>query len=123
LPVCIDKNSREQVRADLQRYKQYQLLSMRVFWRSDDSDNWRPSKRGFALRVDALPELIQGLLLIQAAAVARGWLTDTEPPQPTSTKETPKGHSIACGTNTRGRAGASAPNTGSNNGNTTNGDN
>jgi hypothetical protein len=104
-PVCIiDKNACEQVRAELSVYKGLNLLSVRLWWRRDDSEPWKPSKRGFGLRVDALPELIEGLRRIEAAAVARGWLNDTEPPQPTSTKRAPKGPTQARRTASRTRA-------------------
>jgi hypothetical protein len=104
-PVCIiDKNACEQFRSELSTYKQHKLVSLRVWWRRDDSEPWKPSKRGFGLRVHALPELIEGLRLIEAAAVARGWLNDIEPPQPTSTKRARKGPTQTPGSASRARA-------------------
>ena len=88
-PVCIiPKNAAEQVRAGLSTYKGHQLVSLRLFWTPDDGTTWHPSKRGFALHVAALPELIEGLRRLEAEAKRRGWIEEGEGPHSTPQRHT-----------------------------------
>ena len=78
----IPKNATEEVRIELSEFKGHQLLNARVWWTPDDGTTWNPSKRGFALHVDALPELLAGLTALEAEAERRGWLEDSAEPRP-----------------------------------------
>ena len=80
--VRIRKNATEQVRAELAEFKGLRLVSLRVWWTPDEGATWRPSKSGFALRVDALPELLAGLTTLDAEARRLGWLGNAGEPRP-----------------------------------------
>ena len=75
--VRIPKNATEEVRVELSEYKGHQLLNLCVWWTPDDGTTWHPSKRGFNLHADALPELLAGLTVLEAEAERRGWLEDS----------------------------------------------
>jgi len=64
-------------------------VSLRVWWTGDDGTTWLPSKRGLALHVEALPELIEGLRGLVAEAERRGWIEETgEGPHSTTQQHT-----------------------------------
>lgn len=69
--TTIPKNAREELRISLSEFKGYHLVSQRVWYRADDGE-MRPSKAGVVIRIERLPELIEGLQAAQAAAQARG---------------------------------------------------
>lgn len=73
----IPKNATEEVRGELSEYEGHRLLNLRVWWTPDEGKTWHPSKRGFALRVDALPDLLAGLTALGAHAGRLGWLEDS----------------------------------------------
>lgn len=52
----IRKNSREVVRVEISRFKDVDIVNLRV-WHEAGRDELRPGKSGFALRVSKLPEL------------------------------------------------------------------
>ena len=62
------KNSREQVRVILSDFRGLQILDIRVYW-SVDGQDWKPSKKGIAMKVEKLPVLLASL---HKAAVALG---------------------------------------------------
>ncbi len=66
--AVIKKNAIEEVRVALSEYRGHELVSVRIWanYRSADSEK-RPTKKGVALRVDQLPELIAALNEAQAA--------------------------------------------------------
>jgi hypothetical protein len=76
-PVRIWENAAEELRAKLSEFKGHRLVSLRVWWTPDEGATWRPSKSGFALRVDALPDLLAGLTTLEAEAQRMGWLADS----------------------------------------------
>ena len=69
--AIIPKNAREELRISLTEFKGYNLVSQRVWYRADDGE-MRPSKAGVVIRIERLPDLIEGLQAAQAAAKARG---------------------------------------------------
>ena len=71
LIATIPKNAREELSISLTEFKGYNLVSQRVWYRADDGE-MRPSKAGVVIRIERLPELIEGLQAAQAAAQARG---------------------------------------------------
>ena len=56
----IQKNAVEVVRVSLTEFKGHQLVDLRVYF-LDDSDEFRPSKKGVCLKPDLLGEVIQAL--------------------------------------------------------------
>ena len=61
------KNNREEVRVTLSKFKGYDLVGVRQWFRNE-SDEPRPSKSGVTIRVDLLPELLD--LITQARDIA-----------------------------------------------------
>lgn len=70
LVATIPKNGREEIRVSLTEFKGYDLVNMRVWFRTDEGD-MRPGKAGLAFRVEKLSDLIQALQQAQRAAEAR----------------------------------------------------
>lgn len=52
------KNSREKVRVEFSYFMENELISLRVYFCPDQSqDKWLPTKKGITLNVEHLPEL------------------------------------------------------------------
>ena len=67
------KNNREEVRVSLSKYKGYDLLGVRQ-WYKNENDEPRPSKSGVTIRVDLLPELLALIAKAKDIAVENGML-------------------------------------------------
>ncbi|MEE8201042.1 MAG: transcriptional coactivator p15/PC4 family protein [Candidatus Acidoferrales bacterium] len=67
------KNNREDVRVTFSKFKGYDLLGVRVWYRTDN-DELRPSKSGVTIRVDLLPELLSLLQQAKKVAIEKGLL-------------------------------------------------
>jgi len=100
----IPKNATEEVRGELSEYRGHQLLNLRVWWTPDDGKTWNPSKRGFALHVDALPELLAGLTDLEAEAERRGWLEDSGEPRPRRRRGKNRGTTIEARSRSQGNS-------------------
>ncbi|MBU0516056.1 MAG: transcriptional coactivator p15/PC4 family protein [Proteobacteria bacterium] len=74
----ITKNAREKVRVELSEYRGHDLISIRVWWLDGNSDTWRPSKKGLALSIDQLPELMDALAKARTEAEKAGLLESQE---------------------------------------------
>jgi len=51
-----------ETRLSLTTYKGKQYVDFRQFWTPDGEDESRPTKKGVALHIEAIPELIAGLV-------------------------------------------------------------
>lgn len=78
--ATIEKNAVEEVRVALSEYRGHDLVNLRI-WANYDSagSEKRPTKKGFALRIERLPELIAVLKKAEAEARAAG-LLGAKPP-------------------------------------------
>ncbi len=57
-----EKNATEKVQIQLSSYKGSDLIDIRVYYDTDsDEAEWRPTRKGISIRVDLLPELLEGL--------------------------------------------------------------
>ncbi|MEI4473355.1 transcriptional coactivator p15/PC4 family protein [Frigidibacter sp. MR17.24] len=65
------KNSREEVRISLDDFRGMRVVNLRVWFETQDG-TMRPGKQGLALRVEALPELLHGLHLVDAMTSGGG---------------------------------------------------
>ena len=76
--ATIEKNASEELRVALGEYRGHNLVNVRI-WANYDSagSEKRPTNKGFALRVERLPELIAGLKKAEAEARAAGLLSAT----------------------------------------------
>jgi len=67
------KNNREEVRVSLSKFKGYDLVGVRQWYRNENDDP-RPSKSGITIRVDLLPELLELIQKARDIAVENGLL-------------------------------------------------
>ena len=67
------KNNREEVRVSLSKFKGYDLVGVRQWFRNEN-DEPRPSKSGITIRVDLLPELLELIEKARDIAVDKGLL-------------------------------------------------
>jgi hypothetical protein len=74
-PILIEKNGRESLRLSVDEYKGRTLLSCRVWFKPSDGGDLRPGRDGWALSVEKLPDLIEGLQRLEQVARAGGLLT------------------------------------------------
>ncbi len=54
----VDKNSRERIEVRATEYEGRPYIDIRSWWRSNDDDGWKPSKKGVTLRSELVKELI-----------------------------------------------------------------
>ncbi len=75
----IRKSQREEVRVGLSEFTKdgttYNMIFARVYY--DDGAEFRPGRNGLNLRVELLPELIEGLQAAEREAREAGLLPDT----------------------------------------------
>jgi transcriptional coactivator p15 (PC4) len=67
------KNKREEVRITLSKYKGFDLVGLRVWFKSEDG-TYKPGKSGFSIRTVLLPELVRILDRARTEAAKRGLL-------------------------------------------------
>ncbi len=67
------KNNREEVRVSLSKFKGYDLVGVRQWYRNEN-DEPRPSKSGITIRVDLLPELLELIEKARDIALEKGIL-------------------------------------------------
>ncbi len=72
LIATVRKNASDEVRIALSEFRGTSLIDMRVFSDFDGSGERRPTKKGLALSVTRLPDLIDALQLAKAEAERRG---------------------------------------------------
>ncbi len=73
--ATIEKNAVEKLRVALSEYRGHDLVDLRI-WANYDSagSEKRPTKKGFALRIEFLPELIAVLKKAESEARSAGLL-------------------------------------------------
>lgn len=75
--ASLEKNRGERVRVALDRYREVDLIDVRVTVPlSDGTDLWAPTKKGLSLRIGQLPGLIEALQSAAVEAQARGLLPE-----------------------------------------------
>ncbi len=57
----LQKNSYERLRIEPKRWKNYDLIDLRVFAQSMASDEWVPTKKGMTFQRSLLPKVIAAL--------------------------------------------------------------
>ncbi len=67
------KNNREDVRVSLSKFKGYDLLGVRVWYKSEN-DAPKPSKSGITIRVEMLPDLLALMQQAREIALEKGLL-------------------------------------------------
>ena len=59
--IPIEKNSREHVVVRASNYMDHDLIDARIFYKEREGGDLLPTKRGFAINVDLVPDLIDAL--------------------------------------------------------------
>ncbi len=72
------KNSLEQVRLQLTSFNGVDLIDARIFYKKHETGEILPSQKGITLKVDRLPELIEGLQRAEEQARAMGLIGGAE---------------------------------------------
>jgi len=58
----IEKNASERIRIELTKWKDNDLIAMRVYYKMKLTENeWGPTRKGITCKVELLPEIIKGL--------------------------------------------------------------
>jgi hypothetical protein len=75
--AIVEKNSLEEVRISLNRFRGHDLIDVRVFAapRSGAGDR-QPTKQGISLKIAALPALISAPVRAEVGAVQAGFLAE-----------------------------------------------
>lgn len=68
------KNTVEEVRACLQRYRGHRLIDLRVYYHHREGAEPAPTKKGLTLSVRLLPQLKRAVLRLEEALIAEGLL-------------------------------------------------
>jgi hypothetical protein len=69
----VQKNSREEIRFDLNTFKGHRLVSARVWAKKEDGTEI-PTKSGLTIRVSLIGDVRKALALVEHAAFSAGWL-------------------------------------------------
>lgn len=72
----IQKNARETVRLGLSEYRGHQLMFARIW--ADTGETAVPTQKGLTVKVEMLPDLIEGLQEVQREAIRAGLLAPQE---------------------------------------------
>jgi len=71
----IEKNNSERIRIELTRWKDNDLIAMRVYYKVKLTENeWGPTRKGITCKVQLLPEIIRALQDAEAEARQEGML-------------------------------------------------
>ena len=72
LLATIPRNTTERIQISINSYKNKQYLDLRVYYTTDDGENWLPTKKGVTVSPDNLPllkdaveEAMQELLTVE----------------------------------------------------------
>ena len=65
------KNSSEEVRVSAGEFKEKIYIDLRIFYRDQETDEMRPTKKGLTLALALLPELKKGLQKIDPHTLAQ----------------------------------------------------
>lgn len=66
--AIIPKNAREELRISLDEFNGHELLNLRIWFHTGDGE-MRPTKKGVALKVALLPELLAALVEAEKVAL------------------------------------------------------
>lgn len=61
------KNSDQEVRFAAGEYKDKMYLDVRIYFKSEETEEWHPTKKGITLPIEMLPEFRKGLDLLQSS--------------------------------------------------------
>lgn len=70
--ASFEKNSFEEVRISLTEFKGKDLIDLRVYYRPDDGEEMRPTKKGVTISPEKFPELKKAILELEKALQKKG---------------------------------------------------
>ena len=70
--ASFEKNSFEEVRISLTEFKGKELIDLRVYYRPDDGEEMRPTKKGITISPEKFPELKKAILELEKALQKKG---------------------------------------------------
>lgn len=59
-----DSNSNERIRVALRSFQETQFLDIRKFYKSGESGEWFPTRKGLAIPLDLIPQLKDALIKV-----------------------------------------------------------
>ncbi|WAC06343.1 MAG: transcriptional coactivator p15/PC4 family protein [Thermodesulfobacteriota bacterium] len=65
--ASFEKNSFEEVRISLTNFKGKDLIDLRVYYRPDDGEEMRPTKKGITISLEKFSELKSAILALEKA--------------------------------------------------------
>ena len=65
--ASFEKNSFEEVRISLTNFKGKDLIDLRVYYRPDDGEEMRPTKKGITISLEKFSELKNAILTLEKA--------------------------------------------------------
>ena len=65
--ASFEKNSFEEVRISLTNFKGKDLIDLRVYYRPDDGEEMRPTKKGITISLEKFSELKNAILALEKA--------------------------------------------------------
>lgn len=65
--ASFEKNSFEEVRLSLTKYKGKDLVDLRVYYRPNDGEEMLPTKKGITISPEKFPELKKAILTLETA--------------------------------------------------------
>lgn len=70
--ASFEKNSFEEVRISLTEFKGKDLIDLRVYYRPEDGEEMRPTKKGVTISPEKFPELKKAILELEKALQKKG---------------------------------------------------
>lgn len=70
--ASFEKNSFEEVRISLTKFKGKELIDLRVYYRPEDGEEMRPTKKGITISLDKFSELKNAVLALEKALQKKG---------------------------------------------------
>ena len=69
--ASFEKNSFEEVRISLTNFKGKDLIDLRVYYRPDDGEEMRPTKKGITISLEKFSELKNAILALEKALLKK----------------------------------------------------
>jgi len=64
------RNQDDKVYFTLRKYKDRKYIDLRIFYKPEDADEMRPTKKGITLAIELLPELKRGIVACEKKIAA-----------------------------------------------------
>ena len=58
----VEKNTREQIRVTRTNYRGYEFIDVRVYWKDETTQEWKPSSKGISLSPKTIPQIVEHII-------------------------------------------------------------